>query len=256
MGVTLLEGSGEELGLSVESGCSGVIPNEVVGLGDLGREGELRGDDPFDGFGGEMAMFEQPRALRGRRAGDDDYGGKMAFGLGFVKQGNIRAEPLGAARRILRQIHPPGADGGMQDLFKSTAFGGIGKDDFAQTSAIRLALGIQNFRSKCRGDRLLDAFIFREQRVRAAIGIKKLHRQILAQSGGEDGLSRTDASSDPKGWHRPGDYLGMSGSSSGAISGGAMVSTTSSLSSSERTSSPAGLINFAETKMMRLVLRC
>jgi hypothetical protein len=49
--ITLPESGGEESGLSVEAGICGVIPNEVVGLGDLRREIELSGDDLVgDGF--------------------------------------------------------------------------------------------------------------------------------------------------------------------------------------------------------------
>ena len=64
MGEATLEGSSEASGLSVEAGFSGVVPDEVVGLRDFRREVELRGDDVFGNFVGELTLFAKPRPLR------------------------------------------------------------------------------------------------------------------------------------------------------------------------------------------------
>ena len=84
MGEALLEDSGEESGLSVEAGEGGIIPDEVVGLGNFGVESELRGNDVFGGLRGKFAELEQSGALGRRGASNDDYGGKMALSVGFV----------------------------------------------------------------------------------------------------------------------------------------------------------------------------
>ena len=99
MGEAMLEGPGKEAGLSFEAGIGGIIPDEVVGLGDFRREVDLRGNDFFGNFGGELAVFAKSGALGGGRTGDDDHGGKVTLGVGLVEQGNIGAEPAVAVRR-------------------------------------------------------------------------------------------------------------------------------------------------------------
>src|SRR5436190_7759219 len=86
---TLPEGSGEESGLSVEAGVCGVIPDEVVGLGDLRREVHLGGDDLVGNVGRELAILQEARALGGGGASHNDHGIKMNLRPGFVKQRNI-----------------------------------------------------------------------------------------------------------------------------------------------------------------------
>jgi hypothetical protein len=190
MGEAVLEGSGEEPCLSVEAGGGGVIPDEVVGLGDFRREVELRGDDVFGNFVGELALFAEPGPLCVGRTGDDDHRGKVALGVGLVKQGNIGAEPVIAARRIPGQPHPAVADDGVENLLKLTPSAGIGKDYFAQVRPVGTTVLPDGVSAKRRNDCFLHAGIFCEQVMRAAIGIENIRRQIAEQCGGETGFPR------------------------------------------------------------------
>ena len=157
-----LEAAGKEPGLSVEAGIGGVIPDEIVGLRDFRREVELRGDDVFGNFGGQLALFAEPRALGGGRAGHDNHRGKVALGVGFVEQGNIGAKPAIAARRVPCLLHPTVADDRMEDLFKLTPSGRIGKDNFAQPGPVGPSILPDGIGSKRGNDRLADAGVMRE----------------------------------------------------------------------------------------------
>ena len=148
MGKAVLEGSGKESGLPVEAGCSGVIPNEVVGLGDLRREVELRGNDLGGKVGGEMTLFEEPGTLRFRGAGHHDHGGKMALGVGFVKKGDVGAKPAIVSGSILRLPHPAGANGRMQDLLEFATLRTVGKHNLAKAGTVWSSITIKGFVSK------------------------------------------------------------------------------------------------------------
>ena len=193
MGEAALEGSGEEPCLSVEAGVGGVIPDEVVGLGDFRREVELRGDDVFGNFVGELALFAEPGPLCGGRTGDDDHRGKVALGVGLVEQGNIGAEPVIAARRFPGHPHPAVADDGVENLLKLTPLVGIGKDNFTQACPVGASLLPDGVSAKRGNDCFLHTGIVREQVMRAAIGIKNIRRQIAEQGLGETGFPRSHA---------------------------------------------------------------
>jgi len=190
---TALEGSGEEPGLSVETGLAGVVPDEVVGLRDFRREVELRGDDVFGNVGRELAVVSEPGPLGGGRTGDDDYRGKLALGVGFVEQRNVCAEPEIAARRISCLLHPAVTNDGMEDLLKLTPSGRIGKDNFTEARPVGAAITADDVTSKGRSDRFLNAGIACEQLVGAAVGVEKLRWQMAAQGSGKTGFSRRHA---------------------------------------------------------------
>lgn len=83
------ETAGEEVGLSVEAGGSGVIPNQVVGFANLRLEIELGGDDFFCDARGEVALFQEARALGRERARNDDNRGQVRFRVSFKKERDI-----------------------------------------------------------------------------------------------------------------------------------------------------------------------
>ena len=87
--MTVPEPAGEEVGLSVEAGGGGVIPNQVVSFSNLRLKIELGGDDSFSNIGGKVALSEEARALGRGRAGDDHYGREVRFGVGFKEERNI-----------------------------------------------------------------------------------------------------------------------------------------------------------------------
>ncbi len=153
----------------------------MVGLGDLGGEIELGGEDFFGEVFGEMALVLEARALGGRRAGDDDYGVEMPGRAGFIKQRNIDAKPVTRSGGIPGQRHPAVADGGVEDVFEFTAFGGVIKDQLAQHSPVRPAFAVEYFRPKDCPHRRLNGVIMREQIVRALVSVEKLRRQVAPE---------------------------------------------------------------------------
>ena len=141
-GEALPEGSGEESGLSVEAGVCGVIPNEVISLGDLRCEVQLSGEDLVGDSGGNLAVTQEARALGGRRAGYDDDRCKLRLGAGFIQERNIHAEPTVISGRRTRTGRPGLPDRGVEDLFKFTAFRDP-EDSFTQPDAIGPACGVK-----------------------------------------------------------------------------------------------------------------
>lgn len=144
------------------------------------REVELRGDDVFGNFVRELALFAKPRPLRGGRAGNDDYRGKMALGVRLVEQRNIGAEPVITARRTSGLLHPAVANDGMEDALKLTPFYRIGKDNLTQADSVWLAIrigytGPEGFDYGC-----LDVCIASEQLMHTAIGVEKFGRKMAA----------------------------------------------------------------------------
>lgn len=254
--MALAEGAGEEPGLSVEAGEGGVIPNEMVGVGNFCREIELGEEDLLGHLRGEMPLVAEARALGGGRAADDDHRGEMRPGVGFKKQREIDAEPAAGGRGCGGAAGPAGADGGMQNVFEFTAWGGMGKDALAEPGAIGLAVGSKSARAERGAHGRLDGGVAREQFTGALIGIEELGRQMAAKRGGEGRFAGGDAAGDAERGHKP-DYFDINGRIVVSVtSGAASTSTTSSFSSSRRTGSPAGLMRRAETKMTRLRLRC
>ncbi len=228
----------------------------MVGLGNLRREVQLSGDDLVGDSFGELALLQEACVLGGGRTRHHDYRGEVFLRFRFIKQRNIDAEPAVCVSRIRRPGRPTGADRRMEDVLELAPFRGIGKGNFAQPSPVGLAGGVKSLRSESIDDSFTGRCIMREQIPRTLIGVEKLCWQVTAERCGKGGFSRGDAASDAERGHRP-RYLLIKGRSNGRPgSGGAIVSTTSSFSSSARTGSPAGLISRAETKMTRLRLRC
>lgn len=188
-----LEGSGEESGLSVETGFAGVVPDEVVGLRDFRREVELRGDDVFGNVVWKLALIAEPGPLGNGRTGDNNHRGKMALGVGLVEQWNVCAEPVIAARRIFCLLHPAVTDDGMEYLLKLTPSGRIGKDNFTQPPAVRSSVKADHVLAEGLRDGFLDTGVTREELMRAAVGVKKGRRQMAAERSGKTRFSRRNA---------------------------------------------------------------
>lgn len=199
-------------------------------------------------------MLLQPPALGGRRAGDDEYRGKMVFSLGFIQERNIDEEPAPGIRGFAGEVNPALANDGVQNGFEFMTLGWVRENQLAQRSPIGLSGRGEDVLAKRGTHGPMDRRIVGQQFVRGSVGVEQFRWQVLAKGSDKCRFPRGNAASDAKRGHGPG-YLLISGSSIG-ISVGAMVSITSSFSSSARTGSPAGVIRRAVTKMTRLRLMC
>ena len=88
----MAEAAGEELGLSVEAGEGGIIPDQVVSFADLRAEVELRANDLFGDLIRQGSLLPQAPTLCGRGAGNDSNYIKMRVGSSLEKQWDIDQE--------------------------------------------------------------------------------------------------------------------------------------------------------------------
>jgi hypothetical protein len=108
----------------------------------------LGGEDLVGDSRGELAIFQQARSLGCRRAGDNDYRGKVALRLGFIQQRDIDAKPATVPSRGCGVFRPRSPDGGMKDKLKFTALRGIGKGGFPEPDPVGLARRVKGPRSE------------------------------------------------------------------------------------------------------------
>src|SRR5688500_7777726 len=109
---------GKQAGLIIERSGRGVVPNDVIGARDLGREVELRRYHPLNQLIRKPSLQPQPFALGHWRAGDHDHSIDVRLPARLVEERNVRIKTGTRAPGGIRIRDPLCAHERMQDRFQ------------------------------------------------------------------------------------------------------------------------------------------
>jgi hypothetical protein len=174
-----------------------IVPDHVIGAGDLFVQGHLRGNY-FKGSGfSQRGTRNQPLQLHRRGAGDDDHAIAEGFTACFVKKRYVCKKKLGGVSPAFGFGSPLTPDARMQNLLKRAFLFRVGENYGAKLGAIQVSAGGINLGPEALANRGSRFGITVGQLARCDIGIEKLSvPQKLAELRSEGALSCRYATGD------------------------------------------------------------
>src|SRR5687768_5936368 len=183
--ITLAKPRGKQAGLIIERSGRGVVPNDVIGARDLGREVELRLYHPLNQLIRKPSLQPQPFALGHWRAGDHDHSIDVRLPARLVEERNVRIKTGTRAPGGIRIRDPLCAHERMQDRFRLEPGGIILKDQVAQRRPIKRLGRPENRGTERVAQRGLHRRIVGEELMHATIRVEMFRGRMLQQRTNE-----------------------------------------------------------------------
>lgn len=179
--ITLAKPRGEQAGLIIERSGRGVVPNDVIGARNLGREVELRAYHPLNQPVRKPSLQPQAFPLGRSRAGHDDDPIDVRLPAGLVKKRNISVKPRAGTLTSFRPGGPPFANERVKNGLELKARAVVVEDELAQSRPIERAVCAEDGRAERVSQCGMHPGIRGEQFVDAAVCVEVFRGRMLQQ---------------------------------------------------------------------------